>query len=221
VKLVTALLVKDEASRDLGRVLRSALYYSDVVLVLDDQSHDDSPKIARSLGCVVKERSILAKPAWGNEAPARKELWDFAAQEAGDGWVLFCDADQILHGDPRPYTKSWDANTVCLPLYDLWDSEETFRADGYWTAYQVARPWMVRPQFVPDGWAPQWGRDGLHVGHLPSNWVFLNPIVAPDLYFAHYAYLTPERRKKKHEQYLSKKELLSPQEIAHAMSIIE
>ena len=65
--LVTAILCKNEASRDLERVLRTSLSFSSVVL-LDDHSSDDSPKIARSLSCKVRERSILKNPAWGDEA---------------------------------------------------------------------------------------------------------------------------------------------------------
>lgn len=219
--LVSGILARNEADKDLERVLRSCLSYSSIVCVLDDHSSDATPKIARSLGCQVRGRSILRPNAWGAESLARAELWQWCAEVAGDGWVLFCDADQILVGDPRPYTNSWDSNTVCLPLYDLWDSEETFRADTYWGAYQIARPWMVRPKFVPDGWTAQWNRDGLHVGHLPSNWPFINPIVADDLYFKHYAYLTPERRQAKHAQYLGQRDKLSPQEIAHVESILD
>lgn len=220
MKLVSAILAKNEAARDLERVIRTLLPYSTVCL-LDDRSQDDTAKIARTLGCVVKERSVLKEPAWGAEGPARAELWDFAAKEAGDGWVLFCDADQILVGDPRPFTLSWESNTVAFPLYDCWESETTFRADGYWTAYQIARPWMVRPSMVPEGWTPQWNRQGLHVGHLPGNWVTICPIVTDSVHWLHLGYLTAERRAAKHKQYLGKRELLTPQEQAHAESILD
>src|ERR1041385_9472163 len=85
--LISALLVKNEADRYLERVLRRCLEFSDKVLVLDDRSTDRSAQLATDLGCLVKGRSILAGDAWGKEAPARAELWDWASQEAGDGWM--------------------------------------------------------------------------------------------------------------------------------------
>ena len=103
-KLVTALLVKNEADRYLRRVLQCCWKFSDAVLVLDDRSTDNSVQLAKDLNCQVRIRGSLTGEAWGKEALARAELWDWAAEEAGDGWVLICDADMLLHGDPRPLT---------------------------------------------------------------------------------------------------------------------
>jgi hypothetical protein len=47
-------------------------------------------------------------------------------------------------------------------------------------------------------------------------------IAPPDTYWwEHRAYVNPERRQKKHAQYLAHADKLSQQEIAHAMSIVE
>ena len=100
--LVTALLAKNEAGKYLERVLRRCHEFSDEVLVLDDGSTDETVAIARKLGCGVKLRQETGM--WGNEAPARAELWDWGAEVAGDGWLLICDADMLLVGDPRPLT---------------------------------------------------------------------------------------------------------------------
>jgi len=214
--LTTALLVKDEADRYLHRVLTRCLEFSDTVLVLDDNSTDASRTIARQLGCRVKKRG--GDVAWGAETPARTELWNWGAEVAEDGWLLICDADQLLDGDPRPYCQTWELNTWAFPLWDLWDSETTYRSDGYWQAHNVPRPWLFRPAFVPPGWKAEWSGRGIHSGHCPTNWPALTGI-ATGLTWRHLGYVDPAHRKAKLEQYLGQSEHLSPFEMAHARSI--
>lgn len=217
-RLVTALLVRNEADRYLRRVLERCAEFSDDILVLDDGSTDDSVTIAQSMGCIVKQRP---KPgAWGNEAPARAELWDRAVKLAKDGWVLINDADQLLHGDPRPLTETWEANGWAWPLFDLWDSEEQYRADGYWDGFKQARVWMVRPSAVPTGWQAAWGTRGLHCGHIPPNFP-LQALIAPEtLYWHHYGWLREEDRLAKYQRYKTRADQLTPQELAHVESIV-
>lgn len=216
-RLVTAILAKDEAARDLRVCIGRCLEFSDEVLLLDDGSTDQTPKIAEEMGCLVKHR---VKPgAWGNESAARQELWERGAKLAKDGWLLIADADMILHGDPRPLCETWDLTGWAFILRDLWSDSE-FRVDGPWAAGpQFARPWLFRPSACPK---PEWNPREIHTGHCPSNFPLAIGVAPPDTYWwEHRAYLTAERRVTKHAQYMSKKDLLSPQEFQHAMSIIE
>ena len=201
-KLVTAILARNEAAPDryLRRVLARCAEFSDTVLVLDDNSTDATPDIAREMGCVVQER--VGAPAWGAEAPARCELWEAAAELAGDGWLIVCDADMILVGDPRPLTLSWEAAAFAWPLADLWDSEDTFRVDGPWgLGCATPRPWMFRPSAlqIPATWPENCA---IHAGHAPSNFGQAGPTFTapPDMYWLHYSYLRPNHRMQKHEQ---------------------
>ena len=139
MKLATAILAKHEAAPDryLARVVERCCTFSDAVLLLDDRSTDGTAKLASSLGCQVRTRSVLHEPAWGQETPARVELWDWGVTVARDldpanAWLLICDADMLLHGDPRPLGLSWDAGAWAWPLADLWDDETRFREDGPW-----------------------------------------------------------------------------------------
>ncbi len=218
MRLVTALLVKNEADRYLHRVLTRCAEFSDDILVLDDGSTDTTVEIAKDLGCIVKHRP---KPgAWGNEAPARAELWERGVKCARDGWLLICDADQLLHGDPRLLCESWEVNSWAFILYDLW-SDTQYRADGHWRAHTVPRPWLVRPSGLPP-FSPQWNGRGIHVGHLPPNIPLACGIAPPDEYYwLHLAYASPEQRKRKLDHYLSVADQLTPQELAHARSIAD
>lgn len=218
VRLVTCLLVKNEADRYLHQVLKRCAEFSDDILVLDDGSTDDTIGVAKSFGCIVKQRPKAG--AWGNEAPARAELWERGVKCAKDGWLLICDADQILHGDPRPLTRTWEANAWAWPLLDLWDNETRFRTDGYWQGYKQARVWMVKPSAVPRDWGPVWGDRGLHCGHIPPNFP-LAALIAPDsLYWLHYGWLREEDRIAKYHRYKNHSTQLTSQELAHVESIL-
>ncbi len=220
MRLFTAILARNEAGRMLHRVLAHCQSFSDAVLVLDDQSTDATANIATLSGCVVRTRT--GRPAWGEESPARKELWDFACEYATepDDWVLIADADMILHGDVRGLCESTECNTWAFILYDLW-SETHYRSDGFWCGHTNPRPWLFAPTRVPEGWVADWGSRGLHCGHLPTNWP-MSVAIAPQQrhYYLHYAYATPEARAVKSAQYLAKAHLLSPFERAHAETIL-
>ena len=216
-RLVTALLVKNEADKYLERVLRRCLEFSDEVVVLDDGSTDDSVATAERLGCTVYRRQDTGM--WGNEAPARAELWDYGTAHAGDGWLLIADADMILHGDPRPLTLSKTCTAWAWVLYDCWNEERYYRCDSYWQGHLHPRPWMFRPSALRS--TPEWPIRGLHTGHAPRNFPAIVGCVTPEsgIYWRHLSFLTPSARLKKVEQYMGQAHQLTPFELAHARSV--
>ena len=156
---------------------------------------------------------------WGREASARQELWEWGAEEAGDGWLLICDADQILHGDVKPLTETWVHNAWSMPLFDCWDSETTFRADGYWQGYQHPRAWLFRPGMVTPGWQAEWPARGMHTGHAPANFPLFAGIAPVDVYWQHLGWVKPEDRAAKYDLYMREADQLTPFERAHVESI--
>jgi hypothetical protein len=214
-KLVTALLVRNEADKYLERVLTRCLQFSDQVLVLDDGSTDGSERLAWRLGCEVRQRTGQAM--WGAEAPARAELWDWGAREAADDWLLIADADMLLHGDPRPLLQTQVHNAWAFVLYDLWNDERYYRCDGFWQGHRFPRPWLFRPKHLGFD-VPKWPDRGLHTGHCPAN-AELKSGIANDLAWLHLAYLSYPNRLRKRDSYLAKAHLLTPFEQAHAASV--
>jgi hypothetical protein len=219
------MLARNEAAPDryLARVLARCAEFSDAILLLDDGSTDDTAQVARAAGCVVHTRDGAG--FWGvTEAPARRELWERAAELIGDGWVLICDADMLLEGDPRPLCASWEAATWAWPLADLWDSESTFRVDGPWGfGPTVPRPWLFRPSAAPQDFVPRWPEKCVHTGHCPMNFGEVGPtfVAPPDVYWKHLSYLRREDRLRKHAQYASVTHQLSDFERAHAATILD
>jgi glycosyltransferase involved in cell wall biosynthesis len=217
-KLVTALLVRNEADKYLTRVLLRCKEFSSEVVVLDDGSTDETPDLAKRLGCTVYQRGAMT-PMWGHEAPARAELWELGRQHAMDGWLLICDADMILHGDPVPLTLSTSCTAWAWCLYDLWDDEKYYRRDGHWVGHLHPRPWMFRPSALQS--APEWPERGLHVGHCPRNFPLVVGRLTPDsgVYWSHLSYLTKNQRSAKLAQYESQAHQLTPWELDHARSV--
>lgn len=223
MRLFSAILARNEGEfgRPFASILERCRSFSDAVLVLDDQSTDATASIATLSGCIVRTRT--GRPAWGEESPARKELWDFACEYATepDDWILVCDADMELRGDVRALCESEAVNCWCFCLYDLW-SETHYRSDQFWQGHLHPRPWLFAPNRVPSDWVPAWDTRGLHCGHFPPNMPILAGI-APiaSISYLHFAYSTPEYRVLKHAQYLSRADLLSEFERQHAESILD
>ena len=219
-RLVTAILAKNEAAPDryLERVIHRCFEFSDAVLLVDDGSTDTTRDIASAAGCSVMPRTDAG--FWGkSEAPARRDLWERAAEIADDGWILVADADMLLHGDPRPLLTSWDVTAWAFPLVDLWDSEETFRVDGPWGyGPRSPRPWLFRPSALTE--PAQWSDRPIHVGHAPAN--FPGPIgVAPDLHWRHLGWKQRSHRLQKAQAYANVAHQLSEFERQHASTILD
>lgn len=215
-KLVSALLVKDEADRWLRPCLERLSEVSDTIVVLDDNSTDATPDVARGMGCEVTVRS--GEAMWGQEAHARAELWELGASRCGPrDWLLIADADMILRGDPRPYLLSTAVTAWSWILYDLWDATH-YRSDTYWRGHEFPRPWLFRPASLNE--PPVWPERGIHCGHCPTNFRILTAN-APTLGWEHRAYSTPEARQQKHAAYMRQAAQLTPFELAHAESILD
>lgn len=223
VRLLAALIARNEAGPDryLRRVLRVLRAFSDFILLVDDGSEDDTAALAREEGAWVVQREGET-PMWGNEWVARKFLWDQAVHAAQDyrAWVLFSDADMELSADPRPLLATEHHNAWAWPLYDLWGAD-VYRADPPWQGHVHPRVWLVNPFRVPAGWQAGWMRRGLHAGHIPPNFPFTVAVAPPAYYWRHLAYATPEHRRAKHQQYLSRADVLEPHERQHAESILD
>jgi glycosyltransferase involved in cell wall biosynthesis len=198
-------------------VLRHCLSFSDQVLVLDDGSTDGSPELAHELGCQVLRRDGASM--WGQEAPARAELWHWGAEAAGDGWLLICDADQILYGDIRPLLRTTQHNAWAWSLFDCWNDERYYRADGFWQGYKLARPWLFKPSTLTE--PALWPDRALHTGHCPANFPMRCGTAPYDIYWSHLGWLNPADRQAKYQRYMTQADHLTPFERAHVASILD
>lgn len=213
--------MRNEASRFLREAVSIWTSFSDEVICLDDASTDNSREVASGAGAHVRRRFHRGSGCWGQESPARRDLWNLVWNAADEGdYILFLDADMIPARDPRPLMDV-GADSIFFPLYDLWNmSPLTYREDGFWQGHLYPRLWMVRKRSGMLEW--EWSPRGVHCGHMPLNLPAGRLAFAPqDFALLHHAYATPSLRALKHSAYLSIAAQLSDAERAHAASIID
>ena len=214
-------MVRNEADRYLRSALSAWSQIADIIVALDDGSTDATTDLLREVGADIVHRHA-AQEAWGNESPARAQLWQAACDTRAD-WLLFLDADMVPAYSPADLACR-DVDSIAFSLYDLWSWQQPlmYRMDTYWRAHDNPRVWMVRrPTGVPEGgW--QWNARGLHCGHLPLNLPMRRTLVAPAQYsLLHYGYADTIDRVAKQEQYSCQAANLTAFELRHALSICE
>lgn len=217
MKCVAAILARNEADRFLTECLQSLAPHCDEILLLDDGSTDATREVASAHGAQVRSRE--GPPMWGQEAPARAELWAWGAEVAKDGWLLIADADQALvapHDDWQMMLSSWTANCWGFPLYDCWDAPDQHRSDGHWVGHLTKRAWLFRPRDCPN---PEWGTRGVHTGHCPANMPIVGAHAPSSVWWRHYGWMRKADRDEKLARYLCCKDLLAPNELAHLLSV--
>jgi glycosyltransferase involved in cell wall biosynthesis len=222
-RLIVAALVRNEANKYWRSALDAWEQFADKIVVLDDASTDRTFAIAEKRERVSAYQRVATKNAWGAESSARAELYSLAIAESRRGdYLLWLDADMVPAQDPRELiTVGLDA--YAFPLYDLWGQDEQarllYREDGFWCAHLRPRIWMIRR---PGTLKPTWSARGVHCGHLPANYEARSAMYMPPSHaLLHYGYFDERDRASKHASYLSVRDQLSVQEVAHAHSIVD
>lgn len=108
--------------------LRSVEKYCDGIILLDDDSVDDTYQIVQSDKLLVKAKKIRTE---FNDVLNRNILLNIASFFKA-GWFIFIDADERFDDrfvDLREIMKKTDVDTVGVWIVNLWDSMETYRID--------------------------------------------------------------------------------------------
>jgi len=170
-KLITAMIMRNEADRYLTEVLKEANRYSDKIVILDDNSTDNSIEVAEKLKAKVythKNESLF----WKEEHTLREYLWrEILPREAETGdWILALDCDEIL-GEQFRISKDIilrqeNLGTYTFRIYEAWGSRDKVRIDKFWNPLGKETPMLTR--FLPQI-NYQFPQIGLHCGRLPMN----------------------------------------------------
>jgi glycosyltransferase involved in cell wall biosynthesis len=213
--ITVATIVKNEAERFLPSALECWKQFADRIVAVDDGSKDDSYKLLKDAGCEVYRETF---DLWGNESAARKFLWDKAVKDSE--WVIHIDADMVPARNP---VDALTGKLVGFRVYDLWDTEGSYRSDRWWTGHR--RPyWLAANVSDHQGVRWEWGDAPIHSGHLPLNArELLAPAypLPPEVGMLHYAYSQPQLRRVKYDKYMDVEEHLNPRQRLHAKSIID
>jgi glycosyltransferase involved in cell wall biosynthesis len=214
MKIVGALLCRNEADRYLEEVLTDVARFCDEIVVVDDGSEDDTQRICEEHGAIVSREDDLHSSGddnnagyWGtDEATPRAELWRRASELAGStGWIYVFDADHLLTGitpdDFRTLCRADHVNAWAFRLLDCWGTRDSHRVDEFWQAWLYPRPWLFRGSPRSD-FDPVWKVRGIHAGHVPSNYP-MRAGVAPGFgAIRHLGYVSGADRAAKAKKYL-------------------
>lgn len=188
--VIGAMRVRNEA-RWIRRAVNSILPLCQRVVVFDDHSEDDTPKILAAMPGV----ELIRSPFEGlDEARDKNLLLDHIRAEAD--WVLMIDGDEILLDttDLRITIRNTSSQCISLRVLYAWDREDQVRVDGVYGNFRrqsVFRPGTSR--FHSRGAA------NFHCGNVPVGLRASTAYVESAL--LHLGYLYPSDRVRKYEWY--------------------
>jgi len=195
MKLIGLMRVRDEA-RWIARAVAAMRAVCDEVLVLDDHSRDDTPRLAAEAGA-----TVIASPFPDrlDEVRDKNYLLARAAERVeGETWLLMMDGDEVLVPDARTtirttITRRLSAVYSVRILY-LWDREDQIRIDGIYGRFLRPSLWLYHPG---DRFRSTCA-GGLHCGNVPRRVNGAPPVCATAL---HYGYMYREDRIRKFHWY--------------------
>lgn len=194
-----ALIPTYNESERITDCLRSVEKYCDGIILLDDDSLDDTYEIAWSDKLLLKAKKVRTE---FNDKQNRNMLLDIASFFKTE-WFIFIDADERFDDrfvDLREVMKLDDVDTVGVWIANLWDSIETYRTDmkdthplsqnGLWFRWRMFRN-KGRMQIIT-------GRR-LHFKSVPY---FDQRIGFAGALILHLGYINEKYRKKKYDFYI-------------------
>lgn len=233
MRVLGSLVMRNEAARWLDCCLAWNVPLVNAFFVYDDQSTDDSVKVAQARGCVVSQRPDGVPPLLVHEGRFREAAWrafEEAMNPAEGDWVLAIDADEFVASTQD------ESEAVYWACRDATDDgaiglrltiPEVFAVQGS----PAAEEFLTRPEVRVDGmWASiagvrlfEWQPDGhfpdraLASGSAPS-YVAEGAINAIEgLWLLHYGYAHPGDRQEKYQRYVAR----PGHAVAHVASIVE
>lgn len=219
MRLFGLMVTKNEAGRFLAPVIESILPTLDALMVFDDQSTDETVKIAQRLGGTVMVRGDHIPSFMEHEGRFRQAALDAASEvlmlQRGD-WVLVIDADEFLtsKSDNVRYFISeaiaqaleGQARAVRIPIWSVWGGEmldqhlmrPDVRMDGWWGQLREPRLWQWHPE-------ARFSNKPMGCRNEPT-YVWQHPIVdSESLDLLHYGYAFQADRDERYRRYTSLK----------------
>lgn len=122
--------------------------YCDGIILLDDDSTDDTYQTSRSDKLLIKAKKVRTE---FNDKQNRNILLDIASFLKAE-WFIFIDADELFYDrfvDLRNVMKNAEIDTVGVWIANLWNSMKTYRTDmqdtnpyskdGLWVRWRMFR----------------------------------------------------------------------------------
>ncbi len=204
MKLAVGMLVKNEADRYLAEVIRNICLYADELVILNDNSTDNTMDIIHSECSIPLQTYLVKKGDFGHEIILRKELYNLVVNCRTD-WLMIVDADEIcsasfgsLRSDFETLMNSNTVDVWGFRFYDFW-SKTCYRDDEKWNAHKYYTLMLTRNI---QGFTPIWNEVNHHCGRLPMNIWSRTTSGTDKIKIKHYGWATEADRQKKYTRYL-------------------
>lgn len=208
MRIITTMVVKNEADRYLGACLVWAKTFSDEIAVYDDQSTDDTVDVCINLGALTAVRPNDVPSFLEHEGRFREEAWrwmESATEPQVGDWILSLDADELLvdqRGELRGIqddiqaAASFNADVIAYNIPEIFAGAGGTlyrRVDGYWGSITGARLAAWRP-------GAKFADRQMASGSLP---VGGPQFLSSDANILHLGYLDAQDRRAKHDRYIA------------------
>lgn len=205
-KVVVMYRLKNE-ERWIKQSIKSLYDFCDEIVILDDNSSDDTKQICTQFDKVVDIHTKTDSSF--DEARDRNFLLDMALKRKPDV-LLSLDGDEIfLPGSEKIIQEELnilypDAQVFEFQLLTLWDSPNQIRFDGAFSSFWQKRMFRLKDQpfDLKINGSPYPGN--LHCGSIPTNTLGIEHSVRSNAKIFHCASLDESLRNQKHAWYVSK-----------------
>lgn len=217
-RVIVQMIVRNESQRYLKEVLSDACNWSDLVIIVDDCSDDNTIDICRSFSPKVRVfnhnfgRSMFGE----DESKLRNYLWELVRQEAKiNDLIVSLDADEIFSSNFKNWVRGFAGSVseytrVTFKLCDMWDWDH-YRVDGLWSPL-ITRVFRFKDE--------PFGLTGIiHSGCLPAySWVGGKEYVKTDIKLKHLGWERNEDKDRKYHFYM---ERATGVNLTHAKTIVD
>ncbi len=201
--IVGTMRIRNEA-RYIGEVIERALGVCQHIVVLSDNSSDETVPICQSFGQRVR---VIESPFTGLDEARDKNFLLGKLIALQPDWVLWIDGDEALERR-GPEVIRWEiAKSQSIAAYTLriayiWDDPGQVRVDGLYGRMQRASLFKLSGQNVEALHFPTTGFGGnLHCGNVPKGLV--GETAALDIRLKHLGYINLDDRQRKFAWYNS------------------
>lgn len=203
-KLTAMMIVRNEANRYLKMVLDDLVQYVDEIVILDDNSTDNTYELCATYPKVVVLDRVRKGEFGQDESVPRWSLWQ-ATLRTNPDWILAVDADEVFENRFKSVVRSMINQTTydwyAFRFYHFWHSMTHYRVDKLWAPINYG-PRLVR--YIP-GARYTWHDKRLHGGSIPPNIYYDYPGRQSDIRIKHYGYAAgPEETRRKYEWYVAR-----------------
>lgn len=202
-KITLSMVVRNEASAYLAKMLASCSEYIDDAVIIDDASTDDTVQVCEEALKNIPHKIIRNSVSmFSTEWRLRRLQWEETVKMRPE-WVLFLDADEIFEARFKDDIRRVLSEDPCVYVYafrryDLWD-EKHYREDSLWNAHLRYEAFMLR--YDEDFRYLFTKRTNQHCGRMPNNIKYLKSRNS-SLRLKHYGWIDEEKRREKYERYM-------------------